>query len=205
MHRFARMHAHRLQRRRGLHGIGNGPRRHFDFDCHRHSSAFAADGTAAPHLVAHAPHAKTRGATGDAAAGDRSMCGVWTPHRAGGVSGHHGYVFMYLSACACVSVCILPDCFVCRMSHCPPCGRAPLSLCTKKGFFIEARVCRSRRRGGGELGAAAISDQLPFLQYLPSAFESCLCCVLSVICCHLVLYCTHPSSFLFCCYRCRLV
>ncbi|OQR94613.1 hypothetical protein ACHHYP_01091 [Achlya hypogyna] len=43
----------------------------------------------------------------------------------------------------------------------PPCGLA----ITGSGAFIQARVCRQRRRGAGDVNATIVSEALPFLEY----------------------------------------
>ncbi|KAG2825227.1 hypothetical protein PC116_g13277 [Phytophthora cactorum] len=43
----------------------------------------------------------------------------------------------------------------------PPAGLAMMG----KGTFIQARVCRQRRKGTGDVNATIVSDALPFLEY----------------------------------------
>lgn len=43
----------------------------------------------------------------------------------------------------------------------PPAGLAMMG----KGTFIQARVCRQRRKGNGDVNATIVSDALPFLEY----------------------------------------
>ncbi|KAG1688981.1 hypothetical protein DVH05_010250 [Phytophthora capsici] len=43
----------------------------------------------------------------------------------------------------------------------PPAGLAMMG----KGTFIQARVCRQRRKGAGDVNATIVSDALPFLEY----------------------------------------
>ena len=43
----------------------------------------------------------------------------------------------------------------------PPAGLAMIG----KGTFIQARVCRQRRKGTGDVSATIVSDALPFLEY----------------------------------------
>jgi hypothetical protein len=43
----------------------------------------------------------------------------------------------------------------------PPAGLAIMG----KGAFIQARVCRQRRKGNGDVNATIVSDALPFLEY----------------------------------------
>ena len=43
----------------------------------------------------------------------------------------------------------------------PPTGLAMMG----KGTFIQARVCRQRKKGHGDVNATIVSDALPFLEY----------------------------------------
>lgn len=43
----------------------------------------------------------------------------------------------------------------------PPPGLAMMG----KGTFIQARVCRQRRKGAGDVNATIVSESLPFLEY----------------------------------------